>query len=94
MRRPKLAGFTAIIDGWLPKDLERPRKQRHTAKRVYDRLCAEKGFTGGYTTVKDYVRSQRQRRARCSFRWRIPRGLLDSHILINPVPALYSPELI
>lgn len=61
MRRPKLAGFTAIIDGWLPKDLERPRKQRHTAKRVYDRLCAEKGFTGGYTTVKDYVRSQRQK---------------------------------
>ena len=42
-------------------DLERPKKQRHTAKRIYDRLCAEKGFTGGYTTVKDYVRSHRQK---------------------------------
>ena len=61
VRRPKLDGFTDIIDGWLLKDLERPKKQRHTAKRVYDRLCAEKGFTGGYTTVKDYVRSQRQK---------------------------------
>ena len=61
VRRPKLDGFTDIIDGWLLKDLERPRKQRHTAKRIYDRLCAEKGFTGGDTTVKDYVRSHRQK---------------------------------
>ena len=50
-------GFTGYIDAWLLKDLEVPKKQRHTAKRIYDRLCEEKGFTGGYTTVKDYVRS-------------------------------------
>lgn len=61
VRRPKLEGFTDTIDVWLLKDLERPKKQRHTAKRIYDRLCEEKGFTGGYTTVKDYVRSQRQK---------------------------------
>ena len=61
VRRPKLDGFTDIIDGWLLKDLERPKKQRHTAKRIYDRLCEDKGFTGGYTTVKDYVRSRRQK---------------------------------
>jgi hypothetical protein len=30
--------------------------QRHTAKRIFDRLRAEYGFTGGYTIVKDYVR--------------------------------------
>ena len=34
------------------------RKQRHTAKRIFDRLRDEYGFTGGYTIVKDYVREQ------------------------------------
>ncbi len=61
IRRPKLDGFTDFIDLWLLEDLERPKKQRHTAKRIYDRLCEEKGFTGGYTTVKDYVRGHRQK---------------------------------
>ncbi|MEI4261410.1 hypothetical protein V8352_06480, partial [Roseovarius sp. D0-M9] len=32
------------------------RKQRHTAKRVFERLRHEHGFTGGYTIVKDYMR--------------------------------------
>ena len=35
---------------------EPTRKQRHTAKRIFDRLRAEHAFTGGYTIVKDYVR--------------------------------------
>ncbi len=47
VRRPKLDGFTETIDAWLLTDPERPKKQRHTAKRIYDRLCVEKGFTGG-----------------------------------------------
>lgn len=64
VRRPKLDGFSDYIDAWLLQDLEVPKKQRHTAKRIYDRLCAEKGFTGGYTTVKDYVRSHRQKAPR------------------------------
>ncbi len=33
-----------------------PPKPRHTAKRIFERLKAEHGFTGGYTVVKDYVR--------------------------------------
>ena len=37
-----------------------PRKQRHTAHRIFERLRDEHGFTGGYTIVKDYVRSRRQ----------------------------------
>ena len=38
-----------------------PRKQRHTAHRIFERLLRdEHGFTGGYTIVKDYVRSQRK----------------------------------
>ena len=61
VRRPKLEGFVSIIDGWLEGDRSVPRKQRHTAKRVYDRLRAEHGFTGGYTIIKDYIREREQR---------------------------------
>ena len=49
VRRPKLDGFTEIIDQWLKDDPDQPRKQRHTAKRIFDRLRAEHGFSGGYT---------------------------------------------
>lgn len=66
IKRPKLDGFIAIIDAWLEGDREAPGKQRHTAKRVFDRLRAEHGFTGGYTIVKDYVR-ERERRKREMF---------------------------
>ena len=41
-------------------DLRRPRKQRNTAKRIFERLRDEYGFDGGYTTVKDYVRENRR----------------------------------
>ena len=62
VRRPKLEGFTGIIDAILEADRapEVPRKQRHTAHRIFERLRDEHGFTGSYTIVKDYVRSQRQ----------------------------------
>jgi transposase len=59
--RPKLDAFTAIIDKILEADRSAPAKQRHTAKRIHDRLRAEHGFTGGYTIVKDYMREQRAR---------------------------------
>ncbi len=61
VRRPKLEGFTVIIDQWLSEDRERPRKQRHTAKRVFERLRDEHGFAGGYTIIKDYVRDHGRR---------------------------------
>ena len=66
VKRPKLDGFTEIIDQWLREDVDRPRKQRHTAKRVLDRLREEHGFTGGYTIVKAYMR-EHQRRSREMF---------------------------
>jgi transposase len=66
IKRPKLDGFTEIIDQWLIEDADRPRKQRHTAKRVLDRLREEHGFTGGYTIVKSYLR-EHQRRGREMF---------------------------
>ncbi len=62
VKRPKLDGFTGIIDAWLEDDRSVPRKQRHTAKRVLERLRDEHGFTGGYTIVKDYVREHDRRR--------------------------------
>ena len=51
--RPKLDAFAAIIDRILEADRTSPPKQRHTAKRIYDRLRAEHGFSGGYTIVQD-----------------------------------------
>jgi transposase len=62
IKRPKLDGFSEIIDQWLRDDIGQHRKQRHTAKRVFDRLRDEHGFTGGYTIIKDYVRDHQRRR--------------------------------
>ena len=50
-----------MIDRILEDDRSLPKKQRHTAKRIYERLRAEHGFTGKYTIVKDYVRGRRLR---------------------------------
>src|SRR5436305_11979912 len=57
--RPKLGVVTTIIDQILAADRSAPLKQRHTAKRIFERLRAEHGYAGGYTTVKDYVREHR-----------------------------------
>jgi transposase len=59
--RPKLDAVIAIIDGILAQDKGRPKKQQHTAKRIFERLRDEHGFTGGITIVKDYVAGWRQR---------------------------------
>ncbi|OZG58148.1 integrase [Bifidobacterium lemurum] len=50
-----LDGYKPLIDSWLEADRLMPRKQRHTAKRVHDRLRDEHGFTGSYSTVLRYV---------------------------------------
>ena len=60
-RRPRIGPYTGVIDRILEDDLNLPRKQRHTAKRIYDRLRDEYGFDGRYTIVKDYVREHRRR---------------------------------
>jgi len=53
--RPLLDPVTPIIDAWLEADREAPRKQRHTAKRVYDRLVAEHAYAGKERAVREYV---------------------------------------
>jgi len=60
-QRPMLDPFIGIIDRFLEEDRASPAKQRHTAKRIFDRLRDEYGFDGGYTIVKDYVRERRRR---------------------------------
>ena len=42
-----------MIDAILEADRQVPRKQRHTAKRIFERLRDEHGFDGQYTIVKD-----------------------------------------
>jgi transposase len=56
IQRPKLGPWQGVIDAVLEEDKQRPKKQRHTAKRIFERLRAEHSYTGGYTIVKDYVR--------------------------------------
>ncbi len=56
IKRPKLGPWLGVIDAILNDDKQRPVKQRHTSKRIFERLKDEHGFTGGYTIVKDYVR--------------------------------------
>ena len=59
--RPKLDAFVGVIDAILAADKDRPKKQRHTSKRIFERLRDEHGFTGRITIVKDYVAGWRQR---------------------------------
>lgn len=61
VKRPKLGLWLGMIDAILEDDRQRPAKQRHTAKRIFDRLKEEHQFTGGYTIVKDYVRGEHLR---------------------------------
>lgn len=54
--KPKLGALLPVIDAILEADRTAPIKQRHTAKRIFERLRDEHGFAGGYTVVKDHVR--------------------------------------
>src|SRR6202048_3114869 len=59
--KPKLDPFILVIDRILRDDKSQPKKQQHTAKRIFERLRDEYGFTAGITIVKDYVAGWRQR---------------------------------
>ena len=53
---PVLEPYLTTIDEWLKVDKEQVKKQRYTARRIYNRLVSECGFTGGESTVHRYVR--------------------------------------
>jgi transposase len=57
--RPKLDPFIPIIHEILEQDKTAPKKQRHTIKRLFDRLRTEHGYTGGITIVSEAVRERR-----------------------------------
>jgi transposase len=57
--RPAIEAYVEIIDGWLVTDQGVPRKQRHTARRVWQRLVAEHGATLSEVTVSRYVRRRK-----------------------------------
>lgn len=61
-QRPRMEQFLPLIAEILEGDKNAPKKQRHTAQRVYDRLVAEHGFEGSYSSVKEAVREWRQGR--------------------------------
>jgi hypothetical protein len=58
VQRPKLGPWIGVIDQIVKEDGTRPKKQG-TAKRIWRKLCEEQQFSGGYTTVKDYLRRAR-----------------------------------
>jgi transposase len=57
---PKLGEYRELIDEWLIADQLAPRKQRHTAKRIWRRLVDEHGVEVAETTVRDHVRKRRR----------------------------------
>jgi transposase len=57
---PKLGAHHALIDAWLEADREAPRKQRHTARRIWQRLVEEHGAQVSERQVSRYVRSRRR----------------------------------
>jgi transposase len=61
--KPKLEPFLPVIHQILEADKKAPRKQRHTARRIFERLRDEYGYTGGLTIVKAEVASWRLRSA-------------------------------
>ena len=56
---PILEKYISSIDEWMEADRKLPRKQRHTAMRIYHRLVEEQGYQGSYSSVKRYVGKKR-----------------------------------
>jgi transposase len=57
---PRLGAYRAVIDAWLVADREAPRKQRHTARRIHQRLVDEHGAEVAEVTVRQYVRARKR----------------------------------
>jgi transposase len=60
---PVLGPWKATVDGWLEADKTEPRKQRHTARRVWQRLVEEHDVAVGESTVRRYVAEVRRRQS-------------------------------
>ncbi|MDB5175025.1 MAG: Transposase [Phycisphaerales bacterium] len=58
---PKLGAFIGQIEQILAEDQSAPRKQRHTAMRIYQRLRDEHGYLGQYDQVRRFVKARRRK---------------------------------
>lgn len=57
---PKMDSYRDLVDRWLIADRDAPPKQRHTARRIHQRLVTEYGATVAESTVRRYVRERRR----------------------------------
>lgn len=57
---PRLGPYKTLIDRILADDEQAPRKQRHTAAKLYRRLRDEESYVGGYDQVRRYVAKNRR----------------------------------
>ena len=57
---PVLGEYIPAINEWLEQDEREPRKQRHTAIRVYNRLQLEYGYKGSYSALKRYYNRKKE----------------------------------
>jgi hypothetical protein len=62
--KPVLAAYLGNIQPILEADKSEPAKQRHTAKRIYERLGVEHSYAGGESTKRQAVRELRQTNGR------------------------------
>ncbi len=74
--QPVLEPVRALIESWLEADRSRPRKQRHTAQRVFERLRDEHQFTGSYSPIQRFVAA-----------WKRQQGLQTSDVYVPLVFA-------
>ena len=60
-RRPKVGEFVGVIEEILIADRTAPPKQKHTSRKIFERLRDEYGYTGGITQVKEAVAAAKRR---------------------------------
>jgi transposase len=60
---PSLGPWKATIDAWLAADETVPKKQRHTARRIFERLVDEHDADVSESTVRRYVGSLKKQRS-------------------------------
>jgi len=74
---PVLDGVRGLIDAMLVEDLDAPRKQRHTARRIFERLVDEHDARVSYSYVAKYVH---RRRGQVAMEQRQRAGVLDGFV--------------
>jgi len=72
---PVLEAHRETIERWLREDRESPKKQRHTARRIYTRLVEEEGFNGSEVNIRRYVRLAKAR---------LGSGLSAAFLILDP----------